>query len=382
MGTRANAADLIDDDESTEEPSPIFVLSRPHGTVLATGYRAQFDDAAAAISALRSTDTKVVVGALPFARDAPCALYDPSTFERTSAISLPQPGLPDLPTFSVDELREREHLDRVRTAVDVLRDDRTALHKVVLARTLTLVAGGLVDPRSLLAALVGGTPAGNGYSVDLSAAGGSYVGRTLVGSSPEVLIRREGRIVTCHPLAGSAPRDLDADRDREAGRALTESAKDRREHAFVIDAIRESLAPFCGVLDIPEEPTLTSTPQLWHLGTPIRGELFDTNTTALELALAIHPTPAVCGTPTGLAYDMIEELEGIRGFYAGTVGWCAADGDGEWMVAIRCAEVSSDRRRVTAYAGGGIVAESDPEAELRETVTKFGTVLSALGVQL
>ncbi|MGA9870976.1 MAG: chorismate-binding protein, partial [Rhodococcus sp. (in: high G+C Gram-positive bacteria)] len=201
----------------------------------------------------------------------------------------------------------------------------------------------------------------------------------LAGSSPEVLVRTVGRRVTCHPLAGSAPRFTDEQCDRESGLALEASAKDAREHAFVVDAIRSALEPFCATLDVPTQPALTRTPQLWHLGTPISGELSDDRTSSLELAVALHPTPAVCGTPTDLAYKEIDELEGARGFYGGAIGWCDRSGDGEWMVAIRCAETQSNSNTLVAYAGGGIVAESDPESELQETITKFGTMLSALG---
>ncbi len=363
-----------------------FVLSRPHGTVEARGSLRRFDHASAAAAALRSGEVSALAGALPFAREAPCSLVAPERLYRSQRVWAPTTPRAAIPHFTVEGsgsgTNDREHLDRVRTAVGVLRDERAQLRKVVLARSLTLSADTDVDPSTLLAGLVSGNPSGNGYLVDLSAAGGSWTGRTLVGSSPEVLVRKQGTVVTCHPLAGSAPRHDDPVKDRAAGEALAASAKDMREHAFVVDALREALEPFCRVLDIPDEPTLTRTPQLWHLGTPIRGEVRDTTVSALDLATALHPTPAVCGTPTDLAYRTIDELEGDRGFYAGAVGWCTADGDGEWMVAIRCAVIGSDRRRVTAYAGGGIVAESDPAAELRETNVKFGTVMSALGVQL
>lgn len=359
-----------------------FVLSRPHGTIEAHGSRTSYDSASTAAAALRSGNASAVVGAIPFSREAPCSLVAPEYLNRSARAWTPPTACPPVPAFTVSRSDESEHIDRVRTAVGALRDDRTELRKVVLARTLTLTADRDVDPTALLAGLVAGNPSGNGYLVDLSAAGGSWTDRTLVGSSPEVLVRKQGDVVTCHPLAGSAPRHPDQVKDRAIGAALAVSAKDIREHAFVVDALRESLAPFCCVLDIPDLPTLTRTPQLWHLGTAIRGELRDTDISALDLAVALHPTPAVCGTPTDLAYRTIDELEGDRGFYAGAVGWCTADGDGEWMVAIRCAVVGSDRRRLTAYAGGGIVAESDPAAELRETVTKFSTVLSALGVEL
>ncbi|MBU3752101.1 MAG: isochorismate synthase, partial [Mycobacterium sp.] len=120
---------------------------------------------------------------------------------------------------------------------------------------------------------------------------------------------------------------------------------------------------------------------LWHLSTPISGTLRGRSTTALDLALALHPTPAVGGVPTAAAVDLIEELEGDRGFYAGAVGWCDAGGDGRWVVAIRGAQLSADRRTALAQAGGGIVAESDPDEEVAETTAKFRTVLAALGVR-
>lgn len=367
-----------------------FVLSRPHGTVTGSGAVQHFDEPCAAAHALRRGAVDAVVGALAFRRDSACALTVPSTLTfddrlRSSPLESPSSALP--PFVVRDDIDRGEnsaadHLDRVRTAQQLLGDPASDLEKVVLARRLELRAEDRFDSMALLSALVANASTRNGFHVDLSAAGGEYVGRTLVGSSPEVLIRRRGTTVTCHPLAGSAAREGDAEHDRAAGLALLESPKDLREHAFVVEALRESLGPLCAALDIPPAPTLARTPQLWHLGTPIRGELRQPDITALDLALALHPTPAVCGTPTELAYDTIAELEGDRGFYAGAVGWCTADGDGEWMVAIRCAEIGSDRRAVTAYAGGGIVAESDPAAELAETSTKFGTMLRALGVQL
>ncbi len=361
-----------------------FVLSRPHGTAIGRGIETCYDDPVEAAAALRAGATSAVVGALAFRRDSPCALTVPTTLTFVDpATSGPQtPPGPALPRFTVGDRGERDHLDRVCTALRVLADPGDSLQKVVLARTLRLRADDRIAPSAVLSALVANNPSRNGFQVDLSPAGGHYVGRALVGASPEVLIRRRASTVSCHPLAGSVARDPDGRRDRDAGQALLESSKDTREHAFVVDALRESLAPLCYSLDIPDTPTLTRTPQLWHLGTPIRGELRRPDTTALELALAVHPTPAVCGTPTDVAYRTIAELEGDRGFYAGAVGWCTSDGDGEWMVAIRCAEISSDRKMLTAFAGGGIVAESDPAVELAETSTKFGTVLSALGVTL
>ena len=123
---------------------------------------------------------------------------------------------------------------------------------------------------------------------------------------------------------------------------------------------------------------------MWHLGTPIRGRIADPAITSFDLALAVHPTPAICGTPTPAARRHILDTEDDRGFYAGAVGWSARDGDGtedgEWMVTIRCAELDAAGAQLTAWAGGGIVADSDPDDELRETVAKFGTILGALEI--
>src|SRR5699024_10428306 len=139
----------------------------------------------------------------------------------------------------------------------------------------------------------------------------------LVGSSPELLVRRRGDVVECHPLAGSAPRLADPAADQAAGRALRESGKDAAEHAFVVDSLARALGPLCRDLEIPETPTLTATREMWHLGTRIRGRVADPRTTALDLALAVHPTPAVCGTPTDDARRVIADLEGDRGLDSG-----------------------------------------------------------------
>jgi isochorismate synthase len=173
----------------------------------------------------------------------------------------------------------------------------------------------------------------------------------------------------------------DPEADEASGAALAASAKNRHEHQLVVDAVREALDPLCVDLQIAEEPQLTKTAAVWHLCTPISGRLREKSTTALDLAVALHPTPAVGGVPSTAASELINELEGDRGFYAGAIGWCDQRGDGRWVVSIRCAQLSADRRTADAYSGGGIVAESDPDDEVEETTTKFNTILSALGVQ-
>ncbi|GAC59008.1 putative isochorismate synthase, partial [Gordonia hirsuta DSM 44140 = NBRC 16056] len=205
-------------------------------------------------------------------------------------------------------------------------------------------------------------------------------GRWLIGASPELLVRRRGDIVTCHPYAGSAARHSDPAADRAAADSLAASDKDLREHAFVVDDLRDRLAPLCTELSAPARPSLMATGEMWHLATPIRGVLRDRDVTALDLAALLSPTPAVCGTPRAAAARLIEELEGPREFYAGTVGWCDAAGDGEWLVSIRCLELATDHRHIRTWAGGGIVTGSDPDAEVAETDAKFRTVRRALGV--
>ncbi len=275
-----------------------------------------------------------------------------------------------------------EHRARVAEAVRRLQTSQAGLQKVVLARALRLVADAPWDARAVLQRLAAADASAYAYLADLSPAGDAYTGAALVGASPELLVDRVGGRVTCRPFAGSAPRSADPDVDRANAAALAESGKNRHEHQLVIDVIRETLEPMCTDLQIAHEPQLHGTDALWHLGTPITGQLRETSTTALDLALALHPTPAVGGVPTGAASELIGELEGDRGFYAGAVGWCDVRGDGRWVVSIRGAQLSADRRSAVAHSGGGIVAESDPDDEVDETTTKFRTILTGLGVQL
>lgn len=359
---------------------PAFALCGPGGTLVADGARGRYRDVRAAHAALRSGEAPMVLGALPFDVDGPAALLVPD-----AARSADRP--PDWPTGPLPPVRiaaavppPADYRDRIARARDELAAAGNPLRKVVLARALRLVADAPLDARVILRRLVAADPAAYGYLVDLSAAGDDYAGAALVGASPELLVARSGERVVCRPFAGSAPRAADPDVDAANGAALADSAKDRHEHRLVIDAMRAALEPLCDDLTIAPEPRLSRTAAVWHLCTPIGGRLRDKSTTAIDLALALHPTPAVGGVPTKAATELIAELEGDRGFYAGAVGWCDAAGDGRWVVSIRCAQLSADRRTALARAGGGIVAESDPDDEVAETTTKFATMLNALGV--
>jgi menaquinone-specific isochorismate synthase len=256
----------------------------------------------------------------------------------------------------------------VATAVE--RISAGELAKVVLARDLLVSADVPLDPRRLLRRLATRFPDCWTFSVD-----------GLLGATPELLLHRSGRQLSARVLAGTAPRGAGADDDRLAA-ALIGSAKDRSEHALAVDSLVRALQPYCSGLDVPAEPDLLTLANVRHLATDVAGTQrrggARGNAGLLELVGAVHPTAAVCGTPTEHAAEVITELEGMdRGRYAGPVGWLDAEGDGEFGLALRCAELTgpNDAR---LFAGCGIVAGSDPAAELAETQAKFAAFQAAL----
>ena len=388
------------------EPAGGFLLEREGSGLVAAGAvretvvppgPAQGAIAAEAASdLLRGADEEgaVVVGALPFDGRVPARLWVPERVLRTTPASgMPghrHPGDAEPPAEGPPPAAGREpagdagRLDArpdpapeafaaaVAEAVERIR--RGELRKVVLARTLLLGLAADADPATVLRRLHRRDPGCHTYAV--RGAGG----RLLLGATPETLLRRRGRTVVCDPMAGSAPRSPDPAEDRAAAQRLLGSAKDHREHRLVVEAMTDALAPFCDHLEVDPRPRLTATATVWHLATSMRGRLVEGAPSALGLAAAIQPTPAVCGTPTPAALEAIHELEPVpRGLYSGLVGWVDAAGDGEWVVALRCAELSGREARL--YAGAGIVEGSVPELEVGETEAKFGALLAALGPQ-
>lgn len=350
--------------------STSFLLSRPGDQVRGTGVAARYDSVDAARAALRD-GAPVVAGLLAFDTAAPAALLTPrhwTTGERPLAALSPAPTVPVRVVVTPPE----QHRERVEAALRAIAGGQAA--KIVLARTMESTFAEPLDPEVLAARFAFGA---GGASVFASS---RPDGRWLIGASPELLVRKTGRVVTCHPYAGSAARHADRELDTRAAAALAASDKDLREHAFVVDDLRERLAPLCRELSAPGTPALSSTGEMWHLATQIRGVLDDESVTALDLAAALSPTPAVCGTPRAAAAAAIAGIEGPREYYGGAVGWCDARGDGEWLVSIRCLELDPGGTTVRTWAGGGIVAGSDPDAEVAETDAKFRTVLRALGV--
>jgi isochorismate synthase len=363
-----------------------FLLTSPERALLATGERQVVterdpDELAKRVTKLLvDSDVPVAVGALPFDPETAPHVVLPDAVQWSGPLSA-YPRRPVGAAAEVEAVPSRAGYARaVASAVDALKAGE--LRKVVLARALRLTMAAPVEVGTLLANLVSDNLAGFTYAVDLPAVTGR---RTLVGATPEMLLSRTGITVTANPLAGSIPRDPDPVRDRANGEALLASAKDRDEHRVVVEAVAEALRPYCRALDVPAEPSLISTTAVWHRSPRVTGELRDPGISSLRLASALHPTPAVCGTPVSGARATITALEPFdRGFYAGAIGWCDADGDGQWVVGIRCAELFepvTGRPSMTLYSGAGIMPASQPVLELAETSAKFQTLLRAMGLR-
>lgn len=313
-----------------------------------------------------------IVGALPFFPEEDAVLSEPHHFSWGAPERGPA-GEGPAPTWEITGLHSEpsreEHAARVASARERIR--RGEMDKVVLSRAIHCEAAGRIDPMCLAERCRAGSGLGIAHMVRWGAG-------ALVGSTPEVLIKKKGRMIESFPLAGTAPRSADPVQDEALATELQLSHKDIHEHRYVTQAIKQVLSPYCARLDVPEEPSLTSTSHTWHLGTPIRGELHDERVPVLELAAALHPTPAVGGFPLDPAMALLRAEEPGRGLYAGAVGWMDLAGDGEWRVTIRSAVIEG--QRITARVGGGIVADSEPEEEVRETATKFGPIRAALGL--
>lgn len=378
-------------------PHGSFVLSTPTGTIVAAGSRGTFttplaDGLAEEVQqALLTRSGKateaIVVGAIPFDRKCGAWLVAPEevvhlprSVDPTPYVARARvPGTGSARIFTVDA---EPPLEAYRVSVDhalrmIAAPASPALRKVVLARTLTVRSSAPFRVEEIFARLRS-DPQVTAYAVPLPPASKANA-RMLVGASPELLLAKHGRSVTSIPLAGSARRSPFPAHDQAAARVLTRSEKDRREHAAVVEWVGDRLAPFCSQLRVPP-PTVVATRSMWHLGTAVEGTLKDPSISSLTLTEALHPTPAICGLPCEAARSAIDALETFdRGFFSGAVGWCDAAGDGEWILAIRCAELNGNVARL--YAGAGIVAGSRPEEEGAETAAKFAAMLHALGVR-
>jgi isochorismate synthase len=275
------------------------------------------------------------------------------------------PRRPAPSRFTVEPTRTPESwCDLVERATKLMTDD--GLRKVVLAREVTVTADEPFEIEVVLDRLRAAYPGCHVFSVD-----------GFVGASPELLVSRVGDIVRSHPMAGTAPRGGDPTSDARLAASLLASTKDRQEHQITIDMVHDTLLPWCSYLDYEAEPSIVPVANVQHLATLVEGRLSSPAPSVLELVRALHPTPAVCGSPLDAALAFIRAQEGFdRGRYAGAVGWVDSRGNGTWAVSVRCADIAGPVARVCA--GNGIVPDSDPATELAETRAKLQAMLSAL----
>jgi len=356
------------------------------------------------LGAIRRNDdgpSAVAVGAIPFDEAEPASLAIPSraavrrrTGDTWRIDVWPEGGAPGEteprgrwvggePHQAFADIQVRPDPEPFRYAAAVGEATRRIaageLRKIVLARSLLVEAGRELDPKRLLWRLRAVDPDCFAFAVPTFSPEGRR-GRArgvLVGASPELLVSKARAEVRATPLAGSAPRFGDREEDRASAERLLASEKDREEHAAVSEFVELVLGSFCDRLDHPEEPELLGTANVWHLATPFHGRLRDPARSVLDLVAELHPTPAVCGAPRDGARKVLGELETLdRGCYAGPVGWVDGNGDGEWAIGLRCAEVAGSAARL--FAGAGIVAGSVPELELDETERKFRALLDSL----
>ena len=284
----------------------------------------------------------------------------------TAAITSPPPR-PSSNSYRVAPKTAVGHyLDAVVQARDAVRAG--AIQKAVIARDIEVHADDPIDVHAILLRLRASFGSSYRYCVN-----------NIIGASPELLVSVEGSTVRSHPLAGTAPRTGDQVTDKRLAEELVASTKNQIEHRIVIDMVHDTLLPFCSYLDWEAEPSVVTVANVQHLGTAIEGALTEPPSHVFPLVRALCPTPALGGHPSTEALAFIEKTEGLnRGYYGGAVGYMDTKGDGIFAVTIRCAEMSTDKRTARLFAGGGIVADSDPYAELAETQAKFQAMLSAI----
>jgi menaquinone-specific isochorismate synthase len=271
-------------------------------------------------------------------------------------------------TWSEGSLNNTSWQGRVAAAVEKIKAGE--LEKVVLARDIIATSQSEISHRSLITNLENEYPSTWVFQVG-----------NLIGATPELLVRLSKSLVTSRVLAGTIRKTGDDDRDLALAGSLAKSSKDLEEHEYAVRSVSEALAPYCSSTNIPESPFVLHLANVMHLATDVTGVV---NDSALPVDIftvitSLHPSAAVCGTPTDKARVLIGELEDMnRGRYAGPVGWIDARGDGEIGIALRCGELSPDKKSIRLFAGCGIVAGSDPEKELAESQAKLAPMRTAL----
>ncbi len=292
-----------------------------------------------------------------------------SIVERLRSLETPRdPAYPNLGDHTLESCPSvSEWTAAVADAVVAIEDE--AIRKVVLARSVIVRSDTAPDGFDVVRHLERSYRQCFGF-------GWRVNGATFVGASPELLVRSSGGVVTSNPLAGTAPRGEGEAEDRTLAEELMHSEKDRIEHRYVVDDVADRLAAFVDELDVPAEPSLKRMATVQHLSTLVSGTTRP-DVHVLDLVDALHPTPAVGGTPRDPALAFIEKAEPFdRGWYTGGVGWLDGAGDGEFAIGLRCGLLEGTSAHV--FAGAGIVADSDPDSELLETRLKLRPMLELL----
>jgi isochorismate synthase len=358
-------------------------LSAATGALHTTGVAAVSDDVHGLDSLLGDAGPEgLVVGAVPFDPRRPARFLLPRTVRHA----------PEPPKGWASALRRRplpgeweaapvpapgEHgASMERTASPTAGGD--GLDTAVSARSLRMDSTSPVDPATVLNNLLWWDPGAFVFAFDLPGQGGGP--RALLGASPELLVSKRGDRVVSNPLTGSAPGSADPTKDYRSRERLRASAEGRRGHAVVVDAVAESLNPYCRTLSVPRKPEVVRTVTGWHLSTRVEGTLIDPDTPAHLLATALRPTPAVCGLPPRPESGTIGEPEPFGGgFRTGAVGYSTARGDGDWALTPGGAEVFP--KRIDVFAGAGVTAGSGPRAGAAEGADRMRELLFALGVR-
>lgn len=268
--------------------------------------------------------------------------------------------------FGDGTLTAEEWKKRVTEAIN--RVKANTVDKVVLARDIVAKSESEIDTRPILKKLSSEYPSTWVFSVD-----------GLVGATPELLLRLSRGMVTSRVLAGTIPKTGDDEKDLALAASLARSSKDLEEHEYAVRSVADALDPFCSSTNVPESPFVLHLANVMHLATDVTGALIESkqHVDAFSLLKNLHPSAAVCGTPRNIAFDVIDEIEGMdRGRYAGPVGWIDASGDGELGIALRCGQITG--REIRIFAGCGIVAASNPEKEVEESNAKMIPMRSAL----
>ncbi len=265
-------------------------------------------------------------------------------------------------------ISEEKWRDQVSVAIAAIKSNQ--LEKVVLARDLNATSNTTIDIRNLMQRLEIEYPSTWLFLVD-----------GLIGATPELLVRLSKSLVTSRVLAGTIRKSGNEDRDLALAASLAKSSKDLEEHEYAVKSVADALAPFCSSTNVPESPFVLHLSNVMHLATDVTGVLNDSAKQAdiFTLVEKLHPSAAVCGTPTEAAKKLIASLEEMnRGRYSGPVGWIDAHGDGEIAIALRCGQLSADHKSIRIFAGCGIVAGSDPANEYAESQAKLMPMRTAL----